>query len=89
VPCSYFAVTFVACKLVHGLHRTDDEALQLLIDDYNPRYQPPWTLAELDHKVEQARTKGTNEGLLAQEAPKEPMHGPLPPKPQPVARKFS
>lgn len=77
----------VACKLIHGFHLTDDEALQLLIDDYNPRCQPPWTLAELDHKIEQARTRGSSEDLLTQQPPNRPAPGP--PRPQPVSRKFS
>jgi AAA domain len=42
----------------------------------------------LDHKVEQARTKGSSEDLLAQEPPKKPVPVSSPP-PQPVSRKFS
>jgi hypothetical protein len=54
-----------------------------------PALPAPWTLAELDHKVEQARTKGSSEDLPAQDAPTRAALGPSPSKPQAFARTFS
>jgi hypothetical protein len=43
-----------AAKLVgyFGLER--DEALHLLLTEYNPRCSPPWSVRELEHKVDDA-----------------------------------
>ncbi len=46
-----------AVALVHGFCLSPDHALQLLLSQYNPRCQPPWTEKELLHKVEDAATK--------------------------------
>lgn len=48
----------VACKLVHGFHLDVDAALGLLLEIYNPRCEPPWTVEELRHKVTDAKEKG-------------------------------
>jgi uncharacterized protein (DUF927 family) len=40
-----------ALKLISGFDLTEDEALSLLCERYNPRCQPEWTLDELRHKV--------------------------------------
>ncbi len=45
----------VACKVVRGFDRTDDQALRLLMDHYNERCQPPWLEADIRHKIEGAR----------------------------------
>lgn len=50
-----------AVGLVRGFSLSDDEALALLWQDYNPRCQPPWKPADKDgpaHKVRDARNKG-------------------------------
>jgi hypothetical protein len=47
----------VACKLTHYFGLDFDAALRLLLSVFNPRCQPPWSLAELLHKVEDALKK--------------------------------
>jgi hypothetical protein len=46
-----------AVGLVHGFELSREDALRLLIQDYNPTCQPAWTTKELEHKVEDAATK--------------------------------
>jgi hypothetical protein len=46
-----------ACKLVGCFGLSGEAALQLLIDEYNPRCQPPWSERELQHKVADAIRK--------------------------------
>ena len=46
-----------ATALVHGFGIPPDRALELLLEHYNPRCQPPWTEKELQHKVEDAAAK--------------------------------
>lgn len=46
-----------AVAMVHGFGIDADTAFDLLKTDYNPRCQPPWTDAELRHKVDDAATK--------------------------------
>ena len=48
----------VACKLVHGFQLSDSDAMRLMAD-WNSKCQPPWTEAELEHKISDARAKGT------------------------------
>ena len=43
-----------ACALVHGFALDPSTALSLLLSDFNPRCQPPWTECELLHKVQDA-----------------------------------
>jgi hypothetical protein len=45
--------------MVRGFKLSDETALALLEEEYNPRCDPPWTTKELEHKVLQAREKGT------------------------------
>ena len=47
----------VACKLTHHFGLDFDAALRLLLGVFNPRCQPPWSEAELMHKVEDALKK--------------------------------
>ncbi len=50
--------TFAAATaLVHGFGIEPERALQLLVQHYNPRCQPPWSEKELQHKVKDAATK--------------------------------
>ena len=44
----------VACVLVRGFALDADDALRLLVEEYNPRCAPAWSLHELRHKVRQA-----------------------------------
>jgi hypothetical protein len=44
----------VTVRLVKGFRLSKDEALAILRCDYNPRCQPPWSEAELLHKIDDA-----------------------------------
>jgi len=58
----------VTCKLVKGFHLAADTALQLLLEEYNPRCDPPWSDAELRHKIEDAmRTATDRDGALLEQ----------------------
>lgn len=46
-----------ATALVHGFEVDPELALQVLIHDFNPRCEPPWSVQELRHKVDDAATK--------------------------------
>lgn len=49
------AATFrAALALVRGFALDRDEALALLVEDFNPRCVPPWSRRDLVHKVESA-----------------------------------
>ena len=45
----------VADKVAVGFGLSDDEALDALWEEWNPRCRPPWTRKELAHKVAEAR----------------------------------
>jgi hypothetical protein len=81
----------IACKLVHGFKLSTDQALYLLETDYNPRCLPPWSHAELVHKVESALEKGHAEGMYANGHPHttassvKPGSATVQPKPHPTA----
>lgn len=47
----------VVCKLVHGFNLSPDDTKTLLWKYYNPRCVPPWSEAELMHKIEAAMKK--------------------------------
>lgn len=50
--------TFTAARaLVHGLCLDEATALGLLLAEYNPRCEPPWSVKELEHKVADAAAK--------------------------------
>lgn len=53
-----------ALKLIDGYDLTEDEALSLLLDRYNPRCVPPWSVEELRHKVQDAAKHCQNRGHL-------------------------
>ncbi len=46
-----------ATALVHGFGIPPDRALELLLEHYNPRCQPPWSEKELQHKVQDAAAR--------------------------------
>ena len=48
----------VACKLVHGFHLSDSDAMRLMAV-WNGKCEPPWSDSELEHKIADARAKGT------------------------------
>lgn len=47
-----------AVALIRGFHLRPDDALRMLVAEYNPRCQPPWTERELAHKCKQAHQRG-------------------------------
>lgn len=53
------ATFLAACALVRGFALGDEEALDLLLGDYNQRCTPEWSARELEHKIRQARARGT------------------------------
>lgn len=59
----------LAVALVRGFALSDNEALAVLAEEYNPRCEPPWSAAELNHKLRYARQAGrvTVGSLLRQE----------------------
>lgn len=61
------SVTFkAAVVLVRGFSLPEDEALRLLVEEYNPRCSPPWTTYDLKHKIRSAAQRGRLEpGWLA------------------------
>lgn len=47
--------TFAAASaLVHGFALPPEVALAMLLNEYNPRCEPPWSYRELSHKVQSA-----------------------------------
>ena len=46
-----------ATALVHGFLIGPDRALQLLLDHFNARCEPPWSDQELQHKIDDAANK--------------------------------
>jgi hypothetical protein len=55
----------VACKLVKGFDLPPEVALALLLEHYNPRCIPPWSIPELQHKVnDAAKQEGPNGYML-------------------------
>jgi hypothetical protein len=54
------------CKIGPGFNLPQEVALGLLLTDYNPRCNPPWTEAELRHKVENAYAHERERGWLLQ-----------------------
>jgi uncharacterized protein (DUF927 family) len=57
-----------ALKIQDGFDLAEDEALDLLVDRYNPRCVPPWSVAELQHKVHDAAPRCQDRGHLLRTA---------------------
>jgi hypothetical protein len=49
-----------ACRVVRGFALGEQRGFELLASDYNPRCSPPWSEAELWHKVRGAARNGTD-----------------------------
>jgi hypothetical protein len=63
-----------ACAVGPGFDLTPDEALALLAREYNPRCVPPWSDAELRHKIEDAYEGEPRRGwLLESDRPTRPV----------------
>ena len=68
-----------ACRVGPGFDLPPDVAFRLLMDEYNPRCLPPWSEAELRHKVDDAYKVEPRRGwLLDEKPPSSNGHGPLP-----------
>src|SRR5581483_11134356 len=82
----------VCCRLVHGFGLSREEAMRLLVTEYNPRCQPPWSERELEHKLGDAIERGTSRDMLGDRAERcvsntalpLPAPGPTDPPPQPA-----
>ena len=61
-----------ALKIMDGFDLTNDEALDLLMDRYNPRCVPPWSLEELGKKVKDAAPRCRDRGHLLREGRERP-----------------
>ncbi|MFO0675283.1 MAG: hypothetical protein U0169_02035 [Polyangiaceae bacterium] len=52
------AATFAAAQaLVQGFCVGEEEALSILVEEFNPRCSPPWSLKELRHKIRSASAR--------------------------------
>lgn len=60
-----------ACVLVMGFSMTESEALSLLRHEFNPRCTPPWSEAELLHKVRSAASQPGSRGYLRDANPQD------------------
>jgi hypothetical protein len=58
-----------ACRVGPGFDLSPDVAFRLLMDEYNPRCVPPWSEAELRHKVDDAYKVEARRGWLLDERP--------------------
>lgn len=56
-----------ACKVGPGFDLDPATALRLLLEQFNPRCEPPWSERELQHKVEEAYKVETRRGWLLDE----------------------
>jgi predicted P-loop ATPase len=60
-----------AVILVKGFSLSEDQALAMLMAEYNPRCQPAWTEKELRHKIKDAMRSSTlPDGFIANRPPK-------------------
>jgi hypothetical protein len=72
------------CALMHSnLRLSPETALRIVVEEYNPRCQPPWPMdgpQGLRRAVEEAAGKGSSQVVFDDEArPTAPAEGPLPP----------
>jgi hypothetical protein len=54
----------VANRIVKGFAIDPGTSLQVLIDDYNHRCQPPWSIQELEHKIQDAAKSFATPGYM-------------------------
>ena len=68
-----------ALKITDGFDMTEDEALSLLWERFNPRCEPPWSMEDLRHKIHDASGKCQDRGHLLRTMPVHTgSNGPLP-----------
>jgi hypothetical protein len=58
-----------ACRVGPGFDLPEAITLRLIRDHYNPRCEPPWSDAELEHKVRDAYRVETRRGWLLEDKP--------------------
>lgn len=62
---------YVCCRLVCGFCLRPEDAYALVMADYNPRCQPPWTEAQVEHKLEDAGAQsGHEDGYMLVDRPR-------------------
>jgi hypothetical protein len=61
----------VACRVGPGFDLDPQTAFRLLWQQYNPRCQPPWSEAELRHKIEDAYQTEPRRGWLLDQIPRD------------------
>jgi P4 family phage/plasmid primase-like protien len=47
-----------ACKILRGFGLSEEECFQVLLEEFNPRCDPPWSERELSEKIRNAREYG-------------------------------
>ena len=63
------AATFdAALKILSGFDLSEDEALSLMLERFNPRCEPLWSVEELRHKVQDAAAHAKSRGRLLDES---------------------
>lgn len=61
---------YAACRLVKGFLLPPEDALSLLLSDYNARCQPEWSYDEVAHKVDDAvKQLGADDGFMLVDTP--------------------
>jgi hypothetical protein len=55
---------YAACKLGPGFDLPRDLALRIILEEYNPRCDPPWSRRELEHKIDSAYERENDRGCL-------------------------
>lgn len=79
----------IADHIVNGFKQTPDAAFDLMWEHWNPRCVPPWSPAELRHKVEEGARVGTCSPKPDRNghAPTAPKAGPIPNEDNPSPQK--
>lgn len=67
-----------ACRIGPGFDLDPDDCLGVLREHYNPRCSPPWSEAELAHKVKQAYEVEEGRGFLLNAVREQPQQTPRP-----------
>jgi P4 family phage/plasmid primase-like protien len=56
--CGHKLAFFVACRLTGKFLLNKEQAIAVFTDVYNPRCQPPWSAADIEHKIDDAIKEG-------------------------------
>lgn len=60
-----------ACRMVHGFFLNDSDALGLILDEFNPRCEPPWDEKDVERKISEARTKSDPDKWRVEDKPRD------------------